>query len=104
MLAIVAGSVAVAASTLADVQAPTGARRRVHITATTSTGMHVANLTPADLTVKEGGKERAILQLEPSIERLKICLAIDEALSPDDVIRGTPRDPSTFTDAQALAN
>src|SRR5262245_33986100 len=75
------------ATALLGAQSESGVRRRIYVTATNSAGTHVDTLTAADLTVKEGGKDRTIVRLEPSTERLKICLAIDEGFSPDEIIR-----------------
>lgn len=77
----IAGSLRPAAQSEADVQ------RTVYFTARHDSGGYVADLTSADLTVKEGGKERRITRLEPSDMRLKVCLAIDEGLSPDATLR-----------------
>ena len=68
-------------------QTRTTVQRTVYVTATDSRGMYVADLTSADVTVKEGGREREILRVEPSRARLKVCLAIDEGLSPDADLR-----------------
>jgi len=86
-LAIAIAGVTATASLLAGAQTPTGVRRTVYITATNPAGTYVADLTAADLTVREGGKERMIQRVERSEERLKISLAIDEALAPDDPFR-----------------
>lgn len=86
-LGMVFVGVTAGASLVAGVQTRTAVERTVYFTARNHSGAHVADLTAVDLTVKEGGKEREILRVGPSDARLKICLAIDEGLSPDVVIR-----------------
>jgi hypothetical protein len=61
--------------------------RTVYFTATDQRGAYVDDLTPADLVIREGGKDRQILRVSPSTERLKVALAIDEGLSGDDEVR-----------------
>jgi len=78
--------VAAGASLLATPQT-TGIERTVYLIARHESGLHVADLTPADLVVREAGKEREILRLRRSPERLKVCFAIDEGLSPDLIVR-----------------
>jgi hypothetical protein len=75
------------ASLLAGPQARTDVQRTVYVTATDQAGLPVSDLAPADLTLKEGGRERQILRVEPSQARLKIALAVDELVSADGVVR-----------------
>jgi hypothetical protein len=72
---------------LAAAQPAPAVQRTVYFTATNQAAEYVADLAAGDLTVKEGGKERAIVGVEPSRTRLKICFAIDESLAPDDNVR-----------------
>jgi hypothetical protein len=52
--------------------------RTVYITALTSNGASITDLTAADLTVKEGGKARAVLTAEPATARLQVSVIIDD--------------------------
>jgi hypothetical protein len=81
------GLAAAGASLLASAQAGTAVERTVYFTARHENGTYAADLTAADLTVREGGSVREILRVGRSGARLKICLAIDDGLSPDVVIR-----------------
>ena len=87
VLGIVVAGVAAGASLPAVAQTPPGVRRTVYITAADSAGAYVADIAAGDLTVKEDGKDRTILRVEPSDARLKISFAIDEGLTPDDTFR-----------------
>ena len=62
-------------------QNKTDVQRAIYLTATDRTGAHVSDLTPADLTVREGGRDRQLLTLQPSTARLKISIAIAERIS-----------------------
>ena len=84
---ILFASLAAGVSLLAAPQARSDVRRTVYVTATDQAGRDVSDLVPADLTVKEGGKARQIVRVEPSRARLKIALAVDQMFSPDGVIR-----------------
>jgi VWFA-related protein len=72
---------------LAASQATVDVHRTVYVTATNQAGDHVLDLTAADLTVKEDGRERQILEVRPSTAPLKVALAIDELLAPYTVVR-----------------
>ena len=62
-------------------------QRSLYVTAVDQSGAGVPDLTAADLTVKEGGKNREILRVERAQGRLKIALAVEELLTPYNVIR-----------------
>jgi len=82
LLGLAAGwSVPVGPQTRAPVE------RTVYVTATDQNGVYIANLEAADFSVKEGNAERPVLRVAPASARLKICLAIDEGLSPDAIVR-----------------
>ena len=53
--------------------------RRVYFSAVDASGVPVMDLTVADLTVKEGGKERAIRSVEPATAPLQISILVDDA-------------------------
>jgi VWFA-related protein len=50
----------------------------VYLTALDSNGASVTDLKAADLTVKEGGKARAVLAAEPATARLQVAVIIDD--------------------------
>jgi VWFA-related protein len=52
--------------------------RRVFITVVDAAGQPVPDLTAADLTVKEGGKERAIVRVVPATAPIQIALLVDD--------------------------
>jgi hypothetical protein len=52
--------------------------RTVRATVTTGKGEPVPNLTPADFEVKEDGKAREVLRVEPSADPLSIALLLDD--------------------------
>lgn len=60
--------------------APAGAEvtRKIYISATDSKGAPVTDLTAADVTVKEGGKERPVASLEPATGPLQISILVDD--------------------------
>jgi hypothetical protein len=47
----------------------------------------VTDLTAADFVVKEGGKEREVVQAEPAKTRLRLALGVEERLAPDTAVR-----------------
>ena len=65
--------------------APT--ERKVHVTITDNKGGQIADLTPADLVVKEGGKEREIVKVEPATARIHLTLGVEEVLIGDGATR-----------------
>jgi len=93
-IAVVAGCLA-GASLVAAPQTPRSIERTVYFTATDAHGAYVDDLTSADLVVREAGRERQVLRVAPLQARLKVALAIDEALSPLDEVR---RAAATFVD------
>lgn len=78
---------AAGASVLVGAQTKPEIQRAVYFTAVDRAGTHITDLTPADLTIREGGRDRPVLTLHPSTARLKVSLAIAERLSPDIVVR-----------------
>jgi hypothetical protein len=84
---VVVGGMVATATVLTAAQTAPGVRRTVYFTVTTSDGTYVDGLTAGDLTVKEDGRDRTILRVQRSEDRLKVCLAIDEGLSADDTVR-----------------
>lgn len=53
--------------------------RRVLLSATDARGLPVTDLTAADLTVREGGRERTIATLVPATGRLQVAILVDDA-------------------------
>ncbi len=62
-------------------------QRSIYVAAVDESGAGVADLTAADLTVNEGGKNRDIVRVEPVQGRLKIALVVEEQLTPYNPIR-----------------
>ena len=52
--------------------------RRVYFSAVDAKGAPVTDLTAAELTVKEGGKERAIAELKPAMAPMHVSLFVDD--------------------------
>lgn len=80
----------IAATTLvllssATIAAPTS--RTVYVTVTDNKGLPVKDLTAADLVVKEGGKDREIVKVEPASSPMRLALAVEEGLAADESIR-----------------
>jgi hypothetical protein len=69
----------------AGAAAPTS--RTVYVTVTDNKGGPIADLAPADLVVKEGGKEREIARVEPASARMHLTLGVEEVLIGDGATR-----------------
>jgi len=63
------------------------ADRTVYISVLDDSGQPVSDLTPADLVVKEGGKERTIVKVERASTPLRLALAVEERLTADTAVR-----------------
>jgi VWFA-related protein len=61
--------------------------RTVFVTVTDGKGATVPDLTPADFTIKEGGKEREVLKAEPATARLRLAVMVEERLLGDGSVR-----------------
>ena len=72
---------------LAAPLAAAAAERVVYITVVNGNGAPVPDLTPADLTVKEGGKEREVTKAVPASARMRLTLAVEERLIADSSVR-----------------
>jgi len=55
------------------------ARRTVYFSAVDDQGAPVKDLTAADLTVKEGGKERRIVGIQPATAPMQVAIFVDDA-------------------------
>lgn len=53
--------------------------RKVYISATDGKGAPVTDLTAAEITVKEGGKDRAVASLEPAVAPMQVAILVDDA-------------------------
>ena len=58
---------------------PAEVTRKVYISATDSKGMPITDLTAADITVKEGGKERTVVSVQPATAPMQIAILVDDA-------------------------
>jgi hypothetical protein len=61
--------------------------RTVYVTVTDGQGAAVPGLTPADFTIKEGGKEREVLKAVPATARMRLAVMVEERLLGDHAIR-----------------
>ncbi len=81
MCSVLAGTLVLAA--VRPHAAPGPARadttRRVFFSATDARGLPVTDLTAADLTIREGGRERAVATLGPATGPLQISILVDDA-------------------------
>lgn len=69
------------------VSLPKQGTRTVHVTVVTDKGAAVPSLTPADFEVKEDGKTRSVLKVEPPSEPLSVALLLDDKGSDINEIR-----------------
>jgi hypothetical protein len=53
--------------------------RKVYISATDANGAAVIDLAAADITVKEGGKDRPVATLQPASAPMQIAIIVDDA-------------------------
>ena len=56
-----------------------GQNRTVYFTATDAKGAPVTDLTAADVTVKEGGKDRPVVSVKPAPAPMQIAVLVDDA-------------------------
>jgi len=64
-----------------------GATRTVYVTAAAADGSPLVSLDAADLVVKEGDQVRKVLRVEPSRAKLRVAIAVEELLTPDNEVR-----------------
>lgn len=75
---------------LAAAAAPANAQsgpRTIYVTARGADGMPLADLHAKDVVVRESGRARPILRVEPSRAPVQVAVAIEERLAPDDDVR-----------------
>ncbi len=61
--------------------------RTVYVTVTDGNGAPVPDLTAADFTIKEGGKEREIVKAVPATARMRLAVMAEERLLGDGGVR-----------------
>lgn len=61
--------------------------RTVYVTASAADGSALPALTSADLVVREGDQTRAVVRVEPSRAKLRVAIAVEELLTPDNDVR-----------------
>jgi len=81
----VAGLLAFATVAAAGPGAPT--TRTVYVTITDEKNVPIPDLTPADFVVKEAGKEREIVKVEPASAKIRLSLGVEERLIADTQLR-----------------
>jgi hypothetical protein len=84
-LVIGAGSAGVA-QTPAQTAVREGIARNIYITATDDKGAAPRDLTPEEVTVKEDGTARTVLDVRPATEPMQVVLLIDDSGRPTDSI------------------
>ena len=55
-----------------------GQTRRIYVTALDANGVPVDGLTADDFAVKEGGKERTALRVQPALAKMQIAIIVDD--------------------------
>ena len=71
-------SLTLVATVIGTAQPGANVLRRVYFSAVDAKGVHVTDLTAADLTVKEGGKDRAIEALRPATAPMQLSILVDD--------------------------
>lgn len=56
-----------------------GVTRQIYISATDKSGAPVTDLTAADVTIKEGGKDRPVESLKPATGPMHVAILVDDA-------------------------
>src|SRR5687767_5465051 len=56
-----------------------GVARRVYISVTDDKGAAPQDLTPHEVTIKEDGTERAVLEVGPATETMQIVMLVDDS-------------------------
>jgi hypothetical protein len=67
-----------ATATVDTALAPAEVTRKIYISATDAKGAPVTDLTAADITVKEGGKERPVASLQPAVAPMHVAILVDD--------------------------
>jgi hypothetical protein len=58
--------------------APAEVTRKVYLSAVDSKGAPITDLTAAEITVKEGGKERPVVSLQPATAPMHVAILVDD--------------------------
>jgi VWFA-related protein len=69
---------------------PAGAQtasRSVYVTVMDDDGKGVTGLTASDFALKEGGRDRAIVSVEPASARMRMAILVEESLTPTGGVR-----------------
>ena len=61
--------------------------RTVYVTAAGADGGALPSLTASDVVVREGGQVRQVVRVEPSRSTLRVAIAVEELLAPDNDVR-----------------
>jgi VWFA-related protein len=61
--------------------------RSVYVSVNDDDGKGVPDLTAADFEIKEGGRDRAILSVEPARARMRMAILVEESLTPTGGVR-----------------
>ena len=78
IVVLLAASAMTLASRVDTATAPAEVTRKVYISATDSKGAPVTDLAAADITVKEGGKERPVASLQPATAPVHVAILVDD--------------------------
>jgi len=79
--------VAGTALSAAAVDAVRQTARTIHVTVTDGKGMPVTDLTAADITIREGGRDREVVAVEPASARMQLSLLVEQRLVGDGSVR-----------------
>jgi VWFA-related protein len=82
LCALATGAVGVSAGWL-----PPPTNRTIYVSVVDKDGQPVPGLTPADLSVKEGGKDREITSVSVPAARMHLALMVEESLTADSSVR-----------------
>ncbi len=66
---------------------PAAEVRTVYVTAAGADGGALPSLAPSDIVVKENGQLRQVVRVEPSRSTLRVAIAVEELLAPDNEVR-----------------
>ena len=86
-LSLVAVSVAGLSFATAWPVAAQSSNRSVYVSVNDDDGGGVPDLTPADFELKEGGRDRAILSVEPAKALMRMAILVEENLTPTGGVR-----------------
>ena len=76
---VIAAVSSASAQTPAQTAVREGVARRVYITAVDDRGAAAGDLTPDEVTVKEGGTSRAVVEVRPATEPMQVVMLLDDS-------------------------